>query len=33
MKDIKIKFRLRMNLDEWGGYKKGDEDDFLYKYS
>lgn len=28
MEDIKLKFRLRLNIEEWGKYKKGDEDDF-----
>ena len=29
--DIQLKFRLRLNVDEWGKYKKGDEDDFYMK--
>jgi len=28
MKDILIKFVLRLNIDEWGQYKRGDEDTF-----
>ena len=28
MENMKIKFRLRLNIDEWGGLKKGDEEDF-----
>ena len=28
MKDIQIKFKLRLNINRWGTYKYGDEEDF-----
>ena len=31
MEDMLIKFTLRLNIDSWGKYKKGDEDDFYIK--
>lgn len=26
--DAMLRFRLRLNIDEWGAYRKGDEDSF-----
>ena len=28
-KDIQIEFRLRLNIEKWGKYSKGDEDVFI----
>ena len=29
--DVMLRFKLRLNIDEWGSYKKGDEDTFYIK--
>ena len=29
--DIMLLFKLRLNIEEWGNYKKGDEDHFFIK--
>lgn len=29
--DILLKYRLRLLVDEWGSYKKGDEDNFYIR--
>jgi len=29
--DVMLRFKLRLNIDEWGNYKKGDEDTFYIK--
>jgi hypothetical protein len=29
--DVMFRFKLRLNIDEWGSYKKGDEDIFYIK--
>ena len=29
--DIMFRFKLRLNVDKWGTYKKGDEDTFYIK--
>jgi hypothetical protein len=29
--DIMLRFKLRLNIEEWGNYKKGDEDIFYIK--
>jgi hypothetical protein len=31
MGDVMLRFKLRLNIDEWGSYKKGDEDTFYIK--
>lgn len=30
--DVVLRFKLRLNVDEWGMYKKGDEDYFDIKF-
>ena len=30
MRNVQLRMRLRMKLDEWGKYKKGDEDIFFF---
>ena len=29
--DVMLRFKLRLNIEEWGSYKKGDEDNFYIK--
>jgi hypothetical protein len=29
--DVMLRFKLRLNIEEWGNYKKGDEDTFYIK--
>tara|TARA_R110000796_G_scaffold113008_1_gene224714 strand:- start:266 stop:490 length:225 start_codon:yes stop_codon:yes gene_type:complete len=29
--DVMLRFKLRLNIDEWGNYKKGEEDTFYIK--
>ena len=29
--DVMLRFKLRLNIDEWGMYKKGDEETFYIK--
>ena len=29
--DVLLRFKLRLNIEEWGSYKKGDEDTFYIK--
>ncbi len=29
--DVMLRFQLRLNIEEWGNYKKGDEDTFYIK--
>jgi hypothetical protein len=31
MEEILIKFTLRLNINSWGKYKKGEEDEFYIK--